>query len=62
MGHNVIITTKDEHLLKKTWCEYSIYQAQVMDKEEALKLVTLHTFKTHRFDKEYRKLSRRVVD
>ncbi|XP_050376360.1 disease resistance protein RUN1-like [Argentina anserina] len=59
-GSRVLITTRDEHLLKQLGVD-SVYQAQVMDREEALKLFTLHAFKTHCPDDECLKLSRRVV-
>ncbi|KAM5573250.1 disease resistance protein RUN1-like [Rosa sericea] len=61
LGSRVLITTRDEHLLKQLGVDF-IYQARVMDKEEALKLFTLHAFKTHCPNEEYLKLSRRVVD
>ncbi|PRQ18631.1 putative winged helix-turn-helix DNA-binding domain-containing protein [Rosa chinensis] len=62
LGSRVLITTRDEHLLKQLPVD-SIYQVQVMDEEESIKLFSLHAFKTYwPPNEEYLKLSRRVVD
>ncbi|XP_040367525.1 disease resistance protein RUN1 isoform X2 [Rosa chinensis] len=60
-GSIVLITTRDEHLLKQLQVD-SIYQVQVMNEEESIRLLSLHAFKTHcPPNEEYLKLSRRVV-
>ncbi|XP_062028798.1 disease resistance protein RUN1-like [Rosa rugosa] len=61
LGSRVLITTRDEHLLKQLSVE-SIYQVRLMDEEESIKLFSLHAFKTHcPPNEEYLRLSRRVV-
>ncbi|XP_062028096.1 disease resistance protein RUN1-like [Rosa rugosa] len=61
-GSIMLITTRNEHLLKQ-FGEDSIYQVQVMDEEESIRLLSLHAFKTRcPPNEEYLILSRRVVD
>ncbi|XP_061988211.1 disease resistance protein RUN1-like [Rosa rugosa] len=62
LGSRVLITTRDEHLLKQLQVD-SIYQVRLIDEEESIKLFSLHAFKTYCSpNEEYLKLSRRVVD
>ncbi|CAL2264652.1 unnamed protein product [Prunus armeniaca] len=58
-GSRIVITTRDEQLLKPRVDD--IYVAEKMDEEEALELFIWHAFKGCHVNEEYVELSRRVV-
>lgn len=59
-GSRVVITTRDEHLLKQLKVD-SIYSAPEMKEEEALELFIWHAFRKSNPDKGYSELSSSIV-
>ncbi|KAB2609920.1 TMV resistance protein N-like [Pyrus ussuriensis x Pyrus communis] len=59
-GSRVIITTRDEHLLKLLKVD-KIYPAQKMNEKEALELFSWHAFENRCPDEGYYELSKKVV-
>ncbi|XP_068322709.1 uncharacterized protein [Pyrus communis] len=60
-GSRIIVTTRDQHLLKILNVEV-ICPLQEMNKEEALELFSWHAFRKNYPNKEYVELSREAVD
>ncbi|XP_050254551.1 disease resistance protein RUN1-like [Quercus robur] len=59
-GSRIMITTRDRHLLGL--CEEEIYEAEVLNHEEALQLFSLKAFKMDHPTDDYGKLSQAFVD
>ena len=60
-GSRVMITTRDKHLLESHEVK-EIYEAEVLNHEEALKLFSLKAFKMDHPTEDYGKLSQAFVD
>ena len=58
LGSRVIITTRDKHLLES----HEVYEAEVLNHEEALQLFCLKAFKMDHSTEDYGKLSQAFVD
>ncbi|TQD81787.1 hypothetical protein C1H46_032648 [Malus baccata] len=61
LGSRIIITTRDQHLLKILKVDM-IYKLPAMNREEAFQLLSWHAFRKNSPDKEYLQVSRKVVD
>ncbi|CAN6584567.1 unnamed protein product [Malus baccata var. baccata] len=59
-GSKIIITTRDEHLLKRLKVN-EIYSVQKMNEKEALELFSWHAFENYCPIEEYHELSKKVV-
>ena len=59
-GSRIMITTRDRHLLGL--CEVEIYEAEVLNHEEALQLFSLKALKMDHPTEDYGKLSQAFVD
>ncbi|XP_070665612.1 disease resistance protein RUN1-like isoform X2 [Malus domestica] len=60
-GSRIIITTKNESVLKE-FAIQKIYRAKVMDREEALELLSWHAFRSSSCPSQYLALEREVVN
>ncbi|XP_070665610.1 disease resistance protein RPV1-like isoform X3 [Malus domestica] len=60
-GSRIIITTRNESVLKEFAVD-KIYQAKVMDREEALELLSWHAFRSSSCPSQYLALEREVVN
>ena len=60
-GSRIMITTRDRHLLVNHEVN-EIYEAEVLNHDEALKLFSLKAFKMDHLAKDYEKLSQAFVD
>ncbi|KAF3456165.1 hypothetical protein FNV43_RR00815 [Rhamnella rubrinervis] len=64
-GSQIIVTTRDESLLKSMYekKEYIIHKVDELEDSEALQLFSLKAFKSHcPPDKDYKELSEKVID
>ncbi|CAN6575393.1 unnamed protein product [Malus baccata var. baccata] len=60
-GSRIIITTRNERVLKEFVVD-KIYRAKVMDREEALELLSWHAFRSSHCPSQYFALEREVVN
>ncbi|XP_050114245.1 disease resistance protein RUN1-like isoform X2 [Malus sylvestris] len=60
-GSRIIITTRNERVLKEFAVD-KIYRAKVMDREEALELLSWHAFRSSSCPSQYLALEREVVN
>ncbi|XP_004301464.1 PREDICTED: TMV resistance protein N-like [Fragaria vesca subsp. vesca] len=60
LGSRIVVTTRDEHLLKQLNVD-SIYLAPEMNETEALELFSWHAFRSSHPDKEHSELSSSIV-
>ncbi|CAN6575409.1 unnamed protein product [Malus baccata var. baccata] len=60
-GSRIIITTRNERVLKEFAVD-KIYRAKVMDREEALELLSWHAFRSSSCPSQYLTLKREVVN
>jgi hypothetical protein len=60
VGSRIIVTTRDEHMLRVLQVD-KVYTAKVLSEKESLELFSWHAFSNHYPTEEHMKLSRSVV-
>nr|KYP63677.1 Putative disease resistance protein At4g11170 family [Cajanus cajan] len=59
-GSRIIITTRDKQVLPTEFA--NIYEVEALNFDESLRLFNLNAFKQNHLEREYRELSKKVVD